>query len=89
MTIPRHGRRDDTESAIVDALEAIGIVVRRLSHDGLPDLLTYSRGVWRPIEVKRRGGHLTDAQVRLYRLAPFPIVDSLTQALALFGVVDV
>jgi hypothetical protein len=87
-------KRDEIEAEIVAALEAIGVQVYRMSAKGLPDLLTHDlRGrccamgcAWMPLEVKRPGGKLTVAQKETQRLAPFPIVDSVEQALGLFGV---
>ena len=91
-------KRDANETAIVRALEGIGVTVRRISAPGLPDLLTHSRGVWLQIEVKRHpprprrflsdrhGQSLTPAQSMLYHEAPFPVVTTVAEALALFGV---
>jgi Holliday junction resolvase len=77
-------RRDAIEGAVVDALRSIGVDVWRLSDPGVPDLLTRSRGVWLPLEVKSRTGVLTPAQIR--SAAGCPIVRSVAEALALFGV---
>lgn len=89
-------RRDGPEAAIVAALESIGVDVWRLSEEGLPDLLTHFRGRWLPLEVKRdqprrslsdrHGRSLTPAQCVTYRRAPFPIVRSASEALAVFGI---
>lgn len=80
-------RRDENEQAIVDALEAIGVDVWRISAPGMPDLLTHSRGRWLPIEVKESSkAHLTTAQAETYQRAPFPVVTSVAEALSLFGV---
>lgn len=88
MTIKRwDAKRDANEPAIVDALEAIGVVVHRLSHPGLPDLLCWSaREGLRLIEVKAEKGTLTEAQRRTVSTIPFCIVRSVPEALALFGV---
>lgn len=90
MTIRRHAvRRDANEPAIVDALEAIGVVVHRLSAPGLPDLLTWHpREGLRLIEVKMPGGSLTVQQQTTRERTPFAIVESVTDALALFGIYD-
>lgn len=83
------GRKDTTQADIVKALEAIGVAVLVVNSEGAPDLLCASRGVWLPVEVKSKGGKLTPAQEATYAKAPFPIVENVGQALALFGVVDV
>ncbi len=77
-------RRDVNERAIVDALRAIGVFVFRISGPGIPDLLTYSRGVWLPIEVKSGTGKLTPLQQQAS--VTYPVVRSVAEALALFGV---
>ena len=92
----RAGRKDATQAQIVQALRDIGVVVFVVNHAGLPDLLTYSRGVWLPIEIKysrlarsftdRFSHRLSPAQCATYAVAPFPIVDSVASALALFRV---
>ena len=83
----RNPRRDDTEKAIVDALQAIGCTVRRLSGRGVPDLAVYHwREGWRLLEVKSATGELTLAQLETYRVAPFLIVSNVSEALAIFGV---
>jgi hypothetical protein len=96
----RRARVDTHHAEITAALRAIGITVIDTSRvgDGFPDLMTYSRGIWLPIEVKTHrprkrltgpnGRRLTPAQGDLYRVAPFPIVFSVGEALALFGVID-
>lgn len=84
----RAGRKDWNQHAIVAALRAIGVTVFVVNAEGLPDLLTHARGIWLPIEVKRPRGKLTAAQIETRKLAPFPVVENIGQALALFGVVD-
>lgn len=84
----RLARRDAREGEIIDALQAIGVVVRRVSSPGIPDLLTWRRGGWLPVEVKSPGEPLTPAQQELYDVAPFPVVETVAEALALFGVKD-
>lgn len=86
MRVGQARKRDFGEAAIVSALESIGVTVRRVSGEGVPDLLCHSRGIWLPIEVKRPRGHLTPAQKALYQLAPYPVVERPEEALALFGV---
>lgn len=79
-------KRDANESAIIDALERIGVQCFRLSDPGMADLLTLYRGQWLPIEVKVPGGSLTTAQVSVRATAPYPVVETESEALALFGV---
>lgn len=89
MTIHRwNAKRDANEPAIVDALEAIGVTVHRLSHPGLPDLLTFHpREGIRLVEVKTEQGRLTEAQKKTACSSlPFCIVRNVAEALALFGV---
>lgn len=90
----RAAKKDWNQGAIVDALRAIGVTVFVLNAEGLPDLLTHDiRGracsmgcAWLPIEVKRPRGKLTPAQKGTRSIAPFPVVETVDQALALFGV---
>lgn len=90
MTLKRWAaRRDWNEAEIVAALRSIGVEVFHVSGDGVPDLLTFARGVWLPVEVKRPRGKLTTAQLETRKRATFPVVESVAQALALFGVSDV
>lgn len=88
-------RRDSNEAQIKRALETIGVDVWQISGAGVPDLLTFMRGRWLPIEVKRarprrsltdrKGRSLTPAQCATYARTQFPIVSSVEEALALFG----
>jgi hypothetical protein len=82
----RAAKKDLNQAAIVSALRAIGCEVLILNQEGIPDLLTHYRGGWLPVEVKRPRGHLTALQVALRRRAWFPVVSSVDEALALFGV---
>lgn len=87
MTLKRFAaRRDANEPEIIQALERIGVQVWQISGSGVPDLLTFRQGIWLPVEVKMPGGELTVAQRKTYQAAPFPIMESVEQALALFGV---
>ena len=87
MTIHRRNpRRDGNELEIIRALQKAGVLVWRVSGKGLPDLLTCFRGRWKPLEVKRKGGKLTEAQETTYAMAPFPIVDSIEGAFTALGV---
>ena len=55
-------RRDANEGTIIEALEAVGASVWRISGTGCPDLLVRYRGVLYAGEVKTRKGRLTAAQ---------------------------
>jgi ribosomal protein L16/L10AE len=80
----KNPRRDANEPAIVQALEAVGAEVWRLSGTGIPDLL-----VWHVrcgvllMEVKTKSGTLTDAQVQANRRLPVHVVRTVDEALAL------
>lgn len=84
----RAGRKDTTQADIVKALRDIGVTVFVVNQEGLPDLLTHSRGVWLPVETKSPKGKLTPAQQATYAKAQFPVVESVGEALSLFGVLD-
>ena len=55
-------KRDENESDIVDALEAIGAMVYRVSDSGLPDLAVFFRGRIHLIECKMPGKPLRPRQ---------------------------
>jgi Holliday junction resolvase len=81
------GRRDNAEKAIVDALEAIGARVWKLTGNGNPDLLVLFQGRYVPLEVKttrRDGGwdRLTANQDDI----PWPVVRSVEDALQVLGI---
>lgn len=77
------GKRDAAEQGIIDALRATGAVVWQLSGTSNPDLLILSRGQWVPCEVKTgKAGKLTRNQESI----PWPVVRSVSDALALIGV---
>lgn len=81
-------RRDVNEKGIVDALQAAGAIVLRLSGKGCPDLLVRFRGTWTPLEVKTKRGQLTEAQAITHALAPFAVVRTPEQALKEIGAVS-
>jgi hypothetical protein len=56
-------KRDAVEAEIVQALEATGCTVSRISAAGVPDLLVGRAGANVLLEVKSDGGRLTAAQV--------------------------
>lgn len=80
----RAAKRDLNEAAIVDALRAVGVKVYRMSGEGLPDLLCEYLGHWTPLEVKSKGGKLTEAQAARFLESPFAVVRDAEQALAYF-----
>jgi hypothetical protein len=80
------GKKDLNQAAIVAALRQIGCGVIILNQEGVPDLLVNWRDRWHLVEVKRPRGQLTKAQAALRRRSWFPVVSSVDEALALFGV---
>lgn len=62
-------RRDEAEAPIVDALRAVGAVVRHLDGMDLPDLLVAFRGGWHLIEVKTGRAKLRRGQEAFRLLA--------------------
>lgn len=60
----RNPRRDINEAIIVEALEARGFHVDRISGAGIPDLLVSKHGSQWLIEIKRPKGKYTPAQVQ-------------------------
>ena len=70
-------RRDANEKAIVEALEAVGAHVTRISGKGAPDLLVRYRGRLQAFEVKSTQGKRTAAQQE----TGWPIVRSVDEAL--------
>lgn len=87
MRVGQTRRRDSNEDVIVQALQAVGVLVWRISAPGLPDLLSFYKGVWRPLEVKRGRASLTPQQREVYAKAPFPIVTSVDEAYLAVGLV--
>jgi Holliday junction resolvase len=77
-------KRDANEKAIVEALEAYGAYVFRVSGEGVPDLFVHYRGVWTPLEVKAKRGTLTKRQAAVTHA--IPIVRTVDEALAAIGV---
>lgn len=71
-------RRDVSEPAIVQALEAVGAIVVRCHGEGAPDLIVHLGGVWTPMECKTGKGKVRKGQER------YPIVRTPEEALALF-----
>ena len=75
-------RRDASEPAIIQALQAVGAFVRQCHGDGAPDLIVRFQGVWNPLEVKSEKGRISTKQAE----AEYPIVRTPAEALAVFGV---
>jgi hypothetical protein len=84
----RAAKKDLNQAAIVLALRAIGCEVLILNQEGVPDLLVHQpyKEHWVLVEVKRPRGRLTKMQKALQTRAWFPVVSSVDEALALFGV---
>jgi len=88
---------------VVEALQKVGAVVRKLDGTGIPDLLVGYRGAWRLLEVKApegpKGGKSANGQKlkrtqQLFRVAAKVVADcevhvvrSPEEALAAVGVV--
>ncbi len=85
MRVGQSRKRDANEPAIIRAWEQIGVQCWAISGAGVPDVLTYRQGIWLPVEIKSPGGELTVAQAITYQRAPFPVVESVAEALKLFG----
>ncbi len=87
MRVGQARKRDANEKAIVDALQAVGATIVKLSGKGCPDLLVCFRGVWTPLEVKNRAGKdkLTTAQRDLQAIATFAVARTVDEALQVIG----
>jgi hypothetical protein len=78
-------RRDAIEPAVIQALRAIGVTCYQINGRALPDVLCERRGRWLPLGIKSgEKARLTRSE----RETPpsWPMVHSVDQALALFGV---
>ncbi len=83
--MPRVGqarRRDLNEPDIVEALQAAGAQVTRISGEGAPDLLVRFRGLVWAFEVKSNIGRQTKAQSK----TDWPIVRTIDEAMQAIGV---
>ena len=67
-------KRDRNEPEIVGALLSLGVQVKKLSQEGIPDLLLAYRGRNYLAEVKDGDKKLTPAQVDFHALWRGPIV---------------
>lgn len=77
-------KRDKNETEIIKALRKKGAFVQPLSAPGVPDLLVFYNGKWALIEVKDKGGALTEKQTEWHAACPveIPIVFTADQAIA-------
>lgn len=78
-------RRDANEADIVAALRKLGVIVKRISAEGVPDLLCYHpfTGLFL-LEVKTEKGAFTPAQQRTESEIPFSVARNVEQATAVF-----
>lgn len=76
-------KRDQNEKPIVEALEAVGVEVWKISGKDKPDLLTRYRGRWMPLGVKMPKGALTAAEQSGVK---WPLVRTVDQAYAALGI---
>ena len=84
-------RRDHTERAIIDALQAAGATVTAISAPGVPDLLVATPdGETLLMECKARRGTLTDDQRRFHErwLGRIVIARNIEDALRAIGRMD-
>lgn len=84
MSIPKHGKRDSNERAIIDALENAGATVIQLSMTNVPDLLVGFRGENFLFETKQKKGKLRIGQaywVENWQGKPVEIVHTSEEAL--------
>ncbi len=81
MRVGQARKRDAMEKPIVEALEAVGADVTRISGKGAPDLLVRFRARLYAGEVKSEKGTQTEAQVK----TGWPIWRSVDEALAAIG----
>jgi Holliday junction resolvase len=92
MSIKRHDpKRDANEPPIVEALQAVGANVYRVSGEGLPDLLVIFRGEIYLMEVKTGKGRLTLAQEKFMLdngdVPNVSVVKTIDDALTLIGAI--
>lgn len=85
-------KRDQNEAAIVEALEAIGVLVQRVSVPGFCDLVAQTsrrlpiQDTTMLLEVKSPRGKATAAQTKTNASWRVLTVHSVAEALAIFGV---
>jgi Holliday junction resolvase len=61
-------KRDANEDAIVSAVQLAGWKVFKISGKGLPDLMCVRRGAVKMLEIKAKGGTLTESQADRFPL---------------------
>jgi hypothetical protein len=86
-----HGRTDKNQTEIVQALRKAGAVVLILSNqgEGCPNILTGFRGNLMLMEIKSKGGRLTQDEKEFYSkwLPYMVVVYSIEDALKAVGVI--
>lgn len=91
--LARHdAKRDANEPQIIEALEAMGATVYRISAAGLPDLLIGWRGCTFLAEVKTEAGKPTLAQLVFHEHwdgFPVPVLRSVDDVAAWLNALDV
>jgi hypothetical protein len=91
LSLRRYGaKRDDNEPKIIQALEAVGASVQRLSEQGCPDILVGYRRQTYLLEIKKGKGKLNDGQAlwhRLWRGLPVGVVYTVEDALRAIGAI--
>lgn len=85
----RAAKRDIAEPPIVEALEAIGAEVTRISSPNAPDLIVKYRGVWTPLGVKTLRVGRKQAQLTKHEQkgVPWPLVKTPQEAYDAIGFV--
>ena len=86
----RAAKRDENEQAIVDDLLKVGVLVRKISAPGVPDLLCGHRGSLYLLEVKQGDGKLKPLQEIFFKEFhgyPVAVVRSTEQALEAIGAI--
>lgn len=85
MRVGQSRRRDSNEADIVKALRKLGVIVKHISAEGIPDLLCFHpyTGLFL-LEVKTGKGTLTRAQQRTEGEMPFRIARTEDDAVMAF-----
>lgn len=87
----RAAKRDSAEGPIIEALEANGWLVERVSSADFPDIVCLRRGEVRPAEVKsENGGRMRPGQVELHQRweaagHPIPVFTSIEEAVTVMA----
>lgn len=88
----RAAKRDINEGEIIDALRAVGASVYPVSGAGIPDTIVIFRGQVYLLEVKNRGGKLTEAQETFFSvhgdLPAVRVVRTVDEALFAVGAIE-